>query len=224
MALKKCHECGQEISKSAKTCPGCGAKNNTRMSIGKIFVLVIFSAIVYSCVMSTVDSPAPAPKSKPAKSKPSAPPEPKTYWATDRSVNPKDDTQTIVMWLDPVVGKSRYGEEFTLVARCKSNTTELYIRWNEYLGDDSNDVYENWKYVTIRIDSDPAQKQKWGISTDTKATFSRSAIPTLRKMAKAKKLYAETVPYNENPRVAVYDLTGIEKPIKEIAEVCHWSL
>jgi hypothetical protein len=43
MALIKCHECGAEISKSAKVCPQCGAKNKGKSSLGcaLIFLFVV---------------------------------------------------------------------------------------------------------------------------------------------------------------------------------------
>ena len=41
MALIKCHECEHEISKSAKTCPNCGAKNKKRTSGWTWFFLIL---------------------------------------------------------------------------------------------------------------------------------------------------------------------------------------
>jgi len=40
MALIKCNECENEISKQAKTCPNCGAKNKKRLTLGKIIILL----------------------------------------------------------------------------------------------------------------------------------------------------------------------------------------
>ncbi|MEA1911771.1 MAG: DUF4352 domain-containing protein [Spirochaetota bacterium] len=44
MALKKCKECGAEISSKAKVCPSCGAKNKTRSKLG-VFLAVILIGI-----------------------------------------------------------------------------------------------------------------------------------------------------------------------------------
>jgi len=42
MALIKCRECNHEISKTAKTCPNCGAQNKKRTSAAtKFFVLIV---------------------------------------------------------------------------------------------------------------------------------------------------------------------------------------
>lgn len=53
MALKKCHECGNEVSADANACPKCGAK--IKKSVGLVGVLlaafvgmIIFNAITHS--------------------------------------------------------------------------------------------------------------------------------------------------------------------------------
>lgn len=44
MALKKCKECGKEISSKAKVCPSCGAKNKRRSKLG-VFLAIILIGI-----------------------------------------------------------------------------------------------------------------------------------------------------------------------------------
>lgn len=48
MALKKCEECGNEVSTKAKKCPNCGAKAPKRTSILTWSVLVIIIFVAYS--------------------------------------------------------------------------------------------------------------------------------------------------------------------------------
>lgn len=45
MALRKCHECGKEISSTAATCPSCGAK--ARMSNGKKIIIGIALGLLF---------------------------------------------------------------------------------------------------------------------------------------------------------------------------------
>jgi len=48
MALKKCKECGKEISSKAKVCPSCGAKNKTRSKfIGFLAVILIGIGLIW---------------------------------------------------------------------------------------------------------------------------------------------------------------------------------
>jgi hypothetical protein len=57
MALIKCKECGNEVSKKAKKCPSCGASVGTKQySLGKLIVLVLFGWFMYS-LFSTDQSP-----------------------------------------------------------------------------------------------------------------------------------------------------------------------
>lgn len=51
MALTKCKECGEEISKKAKKCPKCGSPQK-RTSLFTWFVLILILAWAYSYVTS----------------------------------------------------------------------------------------------------------------------------------------------------------------------------
>jgi len=146
-------------------------------------------------------------------------------WRVSRDKNPVDDSETVTAMLTADDVKSRWGEPISLVARCKSNKTEVYIVWNDYLGDDSNDVYSDWKLVTVRIGNGKAQEQRWGLSTDSKATFAPDwAGALLKSMLSASDFLAQTTPYNESPVTAVFDTRGMSEAISPIASVCGWSL
>ena len=101
-----------------------------------------------------------------------------------------------------------------MVARCKSNKTELYINWDSYLGRDA--------YVLTRVGSEKASKQEWGISTDSKATFRNKPIAFIKKMMTSNKLVAQVTPYNENPITAIFDTSGLENAVKPLRETCNW--
>lgn len=154
-----------------------------------------------------------------------APPASPDKWRVDRSINPLDDTPTIVLSLDADAGRSSYDRPITFIARCKSDTTEAYVVWNDYLGDDSSSVYEDWKYVDVRIGERPSVRQRWGVSTDKQATFAPSWAGTLLKeMLTADRLVLRTTPYNENPITAVFDTSGMRTHLAELAATCNWSV
>lgn len=227
MALVKCKECKKEIAKSAKSCPHCGAATPRRTSPITWLVLGVIILLVWTSAKDDYQNYTDIAKgATTATDRPltSTPPPPAKKWTYFETTNPKDDSVTSVLSLEPDTGTSKWGKKFTFVARCKSNTTEMYVNWHDYVGDDSHDVYEDWKWVTVRVGSEDAKKEKWSISTDKTATFSRSAIATLRRIARADKLLFETVPYNENPSVAIYDTKGLDEGIQKIATACHWKL
>ncbi len=47
MSLVKCHECGNQISTEAKTCPQCGAKNKARAKTSKWLIVVAVIILLY---------------------------------------------------------------------------------------------------------------------------------------------------------------------------------
>lgn len=148
-----------------------------------------------------------------------------TDWSTSEDINPVDDSKTRRATLVASEGASSMDDPVTLTIRCQSNKTELYVNWNDYLGDDSHDVYDDWKNVTVRIGENKAQQQRWGISTDSKATFAPgSPVNIIKQMVKADRLVLQTTPYNENPVTAVFNLKGIMQAVTPIAKECGWEL
>ncbi|MEM6467688.1 MAG: hypothetical protein AAF679_14475, partial [Pseudomonadota bacterium] len=102
-------------------------------------------------------------------------------WRTEKTINPLDDSEAVVLSLVADSGQSRWGKRIFFVARCEANKTEAYIMWHDYIGDDSSSHYDKWKYVTTRVGDNPAVKQKWSISSSSKATFAPGWPVTLLK-------------------------------------------
>lgn len=58
MPLIKCHECGNEVSTEAKTCPKCGAKvRKNRTPIWKMLVFGFFGLAAVSAIIDSTKSP-----------------------------------------------------------------------------------------------------------------------------------------------------------------------
>jgi hypothetical protein len=145
-------------------------------------------------------------------------------WHVRAETNPIDDTQTVTLLLAAETGTSRSGAPVTFIARCKSNTTEAYVVWGDFLGDDSGDVYSEWKRVTVRIGAGQAREVRWGVSTDRNATFAPSwAGNLLKEILDEDRLVLQTVPYGENPNTAIFDVSGLRGVLGELAQTCNWS-
>lgn len=145
-------------------------------------------------------------------------------WITNTDRDPIDDSAVITASLDAESGQAKFGDRVMLVARCGSNKTEVYAIWHDYVGDDSNSVYEEYKNVEVRVGEAPARTERWTVSTDKEATFARSAVPLLKEMNGKEKLVLRVTPYGENPVTAIFDLKGFEAAIKPIADECGWQL
>jgi type VI secretion system protein VasI len=145
---------------------------------------------------------------------------PSGKWVTTDKKNPIDDTTTRVAYIE-ADGTTR---SVTLIARCMSNKTEVYINWDKFLGDDDRDVYSSSKNVIVRFDEEKSKTQKMGTSTDHKATFVSDAVSFLRSLSKSKKLVLQTTPYGESPVTAIFDVTGANDALKGISDLCKWKL
>lgn len=166
--------------------------------------------------ISGVDATSPS-NSKPAQS------DGRGAWSVHNSGNSLDDTKTVTISLTSKSGVSRNGDPIVFIGRCKSNKTEVFVDWRDFLGDDSRDVYSAWKDVTIRIGKTPAKTQRWGISTDRKVTFAPDWPGTLLKeLLDQEVLVLQTTPYGENPTTAIFDVSGLRNVLGELATTCGW--
>lgn len=135
-------------------------------------------------------------------------------WNVRSTINPVDDSKTVTLSLFADSGQGRWGDQVYLIIRCKSNTTDLYISWNDYLGRKAN--------VLTRIGSSKASTEYWPLSTDKKATFKNKPIPFIKKMMESNKMVAQVTPYNESPVTAVFNTTGLKSAITALRDTCHW--
>lgn len=135
-------------------------------------------------------------------------------WRFSSSKNPVDDSKTEILMLEASAGANRYGEPVTLILRCKSNETELYVSWDDYLGRNNQ--------VLHRIGNKEAKVTNWTLSTDSKATFKPNSIPFIKEMLMADKLVLQVTPYNESPVTAIFDTSGLDQAIKTLRETCRW--
>lgn len=138
----------------------------------------------------------------------------KGKWNVGVDTNPIDDSRTVNLVLRADSGASRFGEAVFLVARCQSNSTDLYINWNEYLGSEAN--------VLTRVGSSKAVTKSWSMSTDSQATFHRRPIGFLKKMLGVNSLVAQITPYSKSPVTAIFDTTGLTNAITPLRETCGW--
>ena len=151
-------------------------------------------------------------------------PEDAGKWLVRRDTNPVDDTQTVVASLRADSGQSRMGQPIEFYARCQSNMTEVFVVWHDYVGDDSSDVYDEYKYVTVRVGDAPPREERWSVSTSNDATFAPSwAGDLLKEMLTADRLVLRLTPYSESPITAVFDTSGLDMALRDLAATCNWS-
>lgn len=136
-------------------------------------------------------------------------------WRISDSINPIDDSRTVALVLQADSGINSWGNSVSLVIRCQSNKTALFIKWNEFLGSDVE--------VLTRVGSAKAVTRMWSLSSDSQSSFYRdNPIFFTKSLFEADKFVAQTTPYNENPLTAIFDIRGLQKAAAPLIETCNW--
>jgi type VI secretion system protein VasI len=138
-------------------------------------------------------------------------------WRVTIDTNPVDDSTVATALLEADEGESDGGEKTTLVLRCRSNETELYITWGGFIGSKA-------PQVLTRIGSAPPDTFEWAVSTNREGTFfPGDDIAFIRRLLDANRLVARVTPYQESPITAVFDLRGIRAAVRPLQQTCGWE-
>jgi hypothetical protein len=139
----------------------------------------------------------------------------KGSWQVQTETDPMDDSKKVYFLLRSEKGSSSYGSPIVLVIRYSGGNTELYINWRDYLADNSQ--------VTYRIGSGEPNTQQWQQSNDSTATFYPGNVPELlRKLRDVERFVARTIPYDEGPTTAVFDVSGLKQAAAPHMETLGW--
>lgn len=144
-------------------------------------------------------------------------------WSESRKTSPMDDSQTVVMGLDAeneVRGWLK-SERPRLIVRCMENRTEVYMVTGMSASIESGDLDRHT--VRVRFDDATAQQQSWTESTDNQALFAPGAIAFARRLASAKTLRMQFVPFNASPATVTFDVSGFDQHIEKVAAACKWQ-
>ena len=137
-------------------------------------------------------------------------------WTVETNTNPLDDSNTVLLYTVSSEGQSRWRRPITLILRCRSNKTELFINWQDYLGRDTT-------HVTTRIGSGDAETKSWGLSTDNEATFyPNNDVRFIKELLGNDRLVAQTTPFNESPITAIFNISGLNEAITPLRDECEW--
>lgn len=145
-------------------------------------------------------------------------------WITKQETDPLTDKQTYYFILQADSGTNEWGKKPTLIVRATDNDLELFISWDTYLGNDTDEYKNPRKYITIRIDSDQPNTALWENSTNDKASFCpwNKTAELVQRLGEGTKLVARCTPYGASPITAVFDIHGFKTISMPYNDVLKW--
>lgn len=137
----------------------------------------------------------------------------KGKWVVETGLDPITDQATFTAALAADSGGSGYNKP-TLFIRCKQKSSEVFVSWGDYLGDNT--------VVTTRFGDEAPETFSWSQSTDSTATFLYSDRLRwfLEKAVIVDKLATQITPYQSGPITAVFDLRGIANVLNDQKVLC----
>lgn len=135
-------------------------------------------------------------------------------WIVDNEADAFTDAKNVTAILMASSTSGRRGT-VALVARCVAGEIEAAINWNNYLSDNS--------VVTVRFDKEQPVTSRWSPSTGQKATFATAPKAFMQSLVQHESLAARITPYREAPTTAIFDLSGSQAALGQVAEACGWS-
>lgn len=147
----------------------------------------------------------------------------KGKWGTGFGKSEMDDSRTVVLTLvadrDIRAWPNRTVRP-ALVIRCQENSTEAYFR----TGVKANPEVGNYNSATVRIrvDQEPVQSYSMSESTDGEALFVPQPIGKIKQWIGKDKITFSFTPYNSDPQLTTFTITGIGNALQPLRETCKW--
>ncbi len=136
-------------------------------------------------------------------------------WRVRSHVDPLTHKTAYFSSLQASYGRGRWNRPVWLTARCRSDRTDLYINWGEYLGEKA--------YTTYDLDRRGAVSGSWHLAADRSVAFYPSSpIALLKRMFTASSFVVSVKPEGERPITAIFQMQGAETALSEIRKSCRW--
>lgn len=141
-------------------------------------------------------------------------------YATTSALDGSAEIQLSVQSLETVTRGRRELGRATLYARCRENTTNLFVAMPDGVFLSVSDVP-----VSYSIDQGAVRSGRWNTSTDFGAFGLWSggqAIPVIRQMDAGTVMTFRVTPYGEAPLDLQFSLIGFSNALPELREACNW--
>ena len=144
-------------------------------------------------------------------------------WEVSQEISPIDDSRNVYMRLEAEDEGYAAGSRPVLMVRCTESKIDVLVHFDSRLRGDSGPIYE----VLSRFDRHPAQKNHWGLSTDSKAIFAPHGAFWALKIERAQKLFVRLTPLTPSeasPISATFDLRGTAEAMRPLRDSCGFNV
>ena len=145
-----------------------------------------------------------------------------SQWHKAESKSALDDSTTVGFGLqaedsiDGPVGKSTP----VLIVRCQDKKVEVFISTGMPASvEEGTDDH----HVRLRFDGDAPQVEAWSEATNNEALFAPEPARLIKALVGAKKMVFGFTPFDANPQVAVFNVTGLGHQLAMTSGACGWD-
>lgn len=218
--LLNCKECGREVSRTAKTCPNCGAKMSRQRTSATTWMLaIIFGFLIYSTFSTnqpSTSNPSASLKTPSGSAAPSVQEPTWSYWHSQDKLTDEDvhyaHFKAKKGWL--------YNVESWVRCKTKKKEFDIFFEVGEFIG--SGDFETGMVKVEYRFDAAPISIASFHASTDGTNIF----VPTSKVsefvsgMVKGNRLRLRVYDYEGTAHDAEIPLKGTATTIPKVVEAC----
>lgn len=209
------------VSRSAKTCPGCGAKmSRQRTSFFTILVALLLIFVLYRCVVNISSVPTTPDRQTSETSSSVIPP-------TKESPSWTYSTSTDKLTDKPIhyahfIAKTGVIYNVQAWVRCKTDNKalDIFFEVGDFIG--SGDVRSGGIKVEYRFDNGDVKVTEFNASTEGKAVFVEDYdIPAfLTGMSQSHTLKLRVYDFRGTPHDAEFSLRGSSSAIAKVKNAC----
>lgn len=230
MAIKKCKECGKEVSTKAASCPNCGAKTPKKTSPFTWLVLLIILVGIYGSITTQTPTPRKADSNSVTSNKTELPkltPPSKPEWTTTISADEMTGVRSAYAnspGTQPNIAMSfpYHNVSARLAAGCNNISEWAYIAFDDApnLANTENESGYNTLNARIKWDNDivtSGMSQKW----QAKFLHFDNGTLIIDRMMNSSTALLELQWHGEQPAHFKFSLNGSTNAIKKIRRECQ---
>lgn len=147
-------------------------------------------------------------------------------WTVEEGTSPLDDSPSVTLSVPGAfMPPGTSTESATLYVYCLENRTRVSVQTpDRFSPPDQPEKMRVYDVpVRLRVDEEPVQEAVWEESSDGTALSAPRPVALAKRLAGRRRLRLEYTPHEAPPRLAVFDVTGLEHHLGAVARTCNWK-